>query len=358
MCPGATALRLRLGGGADTVSGDPGFPDPVLIPLLVEGGPGNDGISGLAGPDVMNGGADNDTINGGPGLDTLDGGPGSDLMNGGDGRDVVTYAARSESVRVTLGPGGADDGSASDGAAGARDAIGSDVEEVVGGSGDDVLTAGPAAITLRGAGGSDNLLGGPLGDLLDGGPGADSINPAAGADDVLAGAGIDNVETRDGETDTVDCGPDGDNARTDAGDNVANCQAPAPVVQRVVETRTVTTPSRVLVDLAYTFIATRRVTKLTNIDLEVERGATVTVKCRAKGKRCKGARDLTRAAAAAKVRLRGIEGKRLPAGAKLTIRVTKTGRIGVLKTLTVRKRRAPSVTTRCIAPGATRPGSC
>ena len=356
MCPGASALRLRLGGGSDAVSGDPSFPDPVLVPLLVDGGPGHDTINGNAGPDVLNGGADADSISGGPGADTLDGGLDADVMSGGGARDIVSYAARSERVRVNLGPGPGDDGSANDGPLGSRDAIGSDVEEVVGGAGDDILIAGSAAVTLRGGGGNDNLLGGPLGDLLDGGIGADSINPADGADTVLAGAGVDNVDTRDGAVDTVDCGPDGDNARTDTIDSVTACQPPAPVVQRIVETRT--SPSRVLVDLGYTFTATRRVTKLTKIGLEVERGAAVTVKCRAKGKRCKGVRDFARTAAAASVRLRGIEGKRLPAGAKLSLRVTKAGKIGVLKTLTMRKRRAPSVTTRCIAVGATRPSAC
>jgi hypothetical protein len=56
--------------------------------------------------------------------------------------------------------------------------------------------------------------------------------------------------------------------------------------------------------------------------------------------------------------MRGFEGKRLPVGAKLTIRVTKEGRIGAVKTLTIRKRKAPSIRTLCIPPGATRPSAC
>ena len=56
--------------------------------------------------------------------------------------------------------------------------------------------------------------------------------------------------------------------------------------------------------------------------------------------------------------LRGFEGKRLPVGAKLTVQVTKYGTIGAVKTLTIRRRKAPSVTTRCLPPGATAPSAC
>ena len=45
-------------------------------------------------------------------------------------------------------------------------------------------------------------------------------------------------------------------------------------------------------------------------------------------------------------------------GAKLTIRITKDGMIGAVKTLTIRRRKAPSVKTLCLPPGATRPSAC
>jgi hypothetical protein len=75
-----------------------------------------------------------------------------------------------------------------------------------------------------------------------------------------------------------------------------------------------------------------------------------------KNKRCTRTRDLARTAAS--VRLKGFEGKRLPVGARLTVRATKDGAIGVVKTLTVRKGKAPSLKTLCIPPGATRPSAC
>ena len=58
------------------------------------------------------------------------------------------------------------------------------------------------------------------------------------------------------------------------------------------------------------------------------------------------------------MRLKTFEGKRLPVGARLTFRVTKVGVIGVVKTLTIRKRKAPSLKTLCLPPGATRPSAC
>jgi hypothetical protein len=114
----------------------------------------------------------------------------------------------------------------------------------------------------------------------------------------------------------------------------------------------------VLFDLAYTFGATRRATTLRNLAVETEPGARVTASCRAKGKRCKGTRDFARATAAVSRRLRGFEGKRLPVGAKLTIQVTKSGTIGAVKTLTIRRRKAPALKTLCLPPGATRPSAC
>lgn len=120
---------------------------------------------------------------------------------------------------------------------------------------------------------------------------------------------------------------------------------------------TVTSPSRVALDLAYSFTAGRRDTTLRNLAAEVEPGARLTATCRTrKGKRCTRTRDLARTAAS--VRLKTFEGKRLPVGARLTFRVSKDGMIGVVKTLTIRKRKAPSLKTLCLPPGATRPSAC
>ena len=65
-----------------------------------------------------------------------------------------------------------------------------------------------------------------------------------------------------------------------------------------------------------------------------------------------------RARASSTVRLRGFEGKALPVGSKLQLRATKDGMIGAVKTLTIRKRKAPSLKTLCIPLGATSPSAC
>ena len=44
--------------------------------------------------------------------------------------------------------------------------------------------------------------------------------------------------------------------------------------------------------------------------------------------------------------------KPLRVGTKLRVEVTAPNRIGVVKPLTVRSRRDPSITTRCLEPGA------
>lgn len=363
-CSNVAALRILVGGANDEVQNFNGVGDaPVDLPMTVEGGEGGDVI--FAGPnaDDLRGGPGNDGLTGNGGNDVLDGGFGSDYLEGGADGDLVSYAARTEAIAVDFtvpGPFPQPHGSSNDGLPGPGDHIRT-VETVVGGSGNDDMKGGADPITLRGGPGDDKLTGGPSAETLDGGDGADTLDALGGWDTVLAGAGVDTVEARDGAADTVDCGPDSDSAGADAVDSVTSCGTdpgpPAPTV--ITNTVTTTLPSRVGFDLAYTFAATRRATVLRDLIAEIESGARLTASCRTRrGGRCTRTRDLTRAGASASVRLRGFEGKRLPVGAKLTLRATKDASIGVVKTLTIRKRKAPSVRTLCLPPGATRPSAC
>jgi hypothetical protein len=358
-CPaaGIATIEVILGGGADiltvdvrgqaSLGGDTG--GRVTSHMTITGGPGADNVQGGQGNDTISTGDANDTISAGPGNDVLLGGAGGDTMNGGTGTDEVSYAARSIGVTVDLGTLGPNDGSSEDGPANARDNLSAvDIERVIGGSG------------------ADDLRGRPAPDYLSGGPGDDVLNALGGADTVLAGPGFDNVEARDGAADSVDCGADPDVFAADSIDTLANCDAPPPPPPPPPETIIITQPGppqpappvRVLADLGYTFAAGRRSTVLRNLTLEAETGARVTASCRAKGKTCRGTRDLSRARASRELRLRGFEGKPLPVGAKLTIQLTKDGMIGVVKTLTIRRRKAPSVKTLCIPPGAAGPTAC
>lgn len=186
----------------------------------VVGGSGNDTITGSSFGNALSGGPGNDTLNGGGGMDTLRGGLGNDIENGdtgddtfledaavngadvfvgGPGLDTISYAERTNPVKVTL------DGKKDSGAASEGDQVSSDVENALGGSGDDILTGSEASNILRGNGGNDTLTGGDGNDILDGGAGNDSENGGAGNDlfvegaiangaDVFSGgAGIDTV---------------------------------------------------------------------------------------------------------------------------------------------------------------------
>ncbi len=85
---GAGQLTVNGLGGDDTIIAQNGLP---AVPLVLDGGDGNDTIIGGDGDDTIIGGPGNDTINGGRGADTAFLGDGDDtfIWNPGDGSDVV-----------------------------------------------------------------------------------------------------------------------------------------------------------------------------------------------------------------------------------------------------------------------------
>jgi Ca2+-binding RTX toxin-like protein len=140
------------------------------------GGWANDVLTGNNAPNIVRGGDGNDVLRGELGDDTLDGGPGADVLWGGPGTDLADYSSRLAAVYVSL------DELASDGAYGEGDNVRSDVENITGGYGNDVLRGNVAANVLRGLGGGDTLDGREGNDVLDGGAGPDSISGGAGRD--------------------------------------------------------------------------------------------------------------------------------------------------------------------------------
>jgi len=118
--------RTEINGGAgnDTLTGGSGSD-------TISGGAGDDVINGGAGKDSIAGGDGNDTLHGDAGGDLLVGGPGSDVFDGGDGPDIVSYAAETANLKISL------DGVANDGATGENDSVQSTVEGVIGGNGND-----------------------------------------------------------------------------------------------------------------------------------------------------------------------------------------------------------------------------
>jgi len=102
----------------------------------VETGDQDDTVSQTAAtPSRLVGGNGSDKLTGGAADDVLRGEAGADTLTGGGGRDTADYSDRTAPLNVSL------DGVAGDGEAGENDNVAADVENVAGGSADDVLTA-------------------------------------------------------------------------------------------------------------------------------------------------------------------------------------------------------------------------
>ena len=120
------------------------------ITTILNGGPGNDTISGGDGRDTIDGGTGNDTINGRKGNDSISGGPGDDTIRGGDGRDTID-----------------------------------------GGTGNDTINGGPGDDSISGGAGNDSLVGGAGNDAILGGAGRDTLRAGDGKNTLDGGLGID-----------------------------------------------------------------------------------------------------------------------------------------------------------------------
>ena len=184
-------------GGAGTDTADyTARTAPVTISI---DGVANDGTAGEH--DNIDG--DVEVLRGGSGNDTFDQGSAADgaqSIHGGLGVDTVTYAGRTTAVAVTI------DAMADDGEAGEHDEVWVDVENVIGGAGDDVIVGSTVANVLDGGPGDDTLSGGPGNDTLRGGPGTNTLNGDAGDDRFDQGSAADGDDTLHGGTgfDTVD----------------------------------------------------------------------------------------------------------------------------------------------------------
>ena len=220
------------GAGNDTAS-YAGASADVTVSLALQGSAQNTGVTGtdtLTGFQNLLGSAFNDTLTGDTGENTLTGGAGDDtlrtggntggtvdLLDGGTGSDTASFSGYTESVTATLR--GANDGIAA--VAGGQIAALRGIENLAGGSGNDVLTGDDGA----------NVIEGGLGDdALNGGAGIDTVaftgstgvtvdlsvttaqNTGVGNDTIV---GFENVRTGSGN-DTV-TGDAGDNIFFDGG---------------------------------------------------------------------------------------------------------------------------------------------
>jgi Ca2+-binding RTX toxin-like protein len=112
----------------------------------------------------------------------------------------------------------------------------SGTDTITGGSGNDWITdesllpsgggaCSPAgAEVLSGGAGNDTLRGCLNSDTLNGGPGDDDLTDFDGVDTFNGGEDDDTIRSRDGDGDTVDCGPGQDRHRENESDSRNNCE--------------------------------------------------------------------------------------------------------------------------------------
>lgn len=217
--------------------------------LNINGGSGNDVITGGRGADEINGGSDNDTLTGGAGFDKLLGGDGNDILvdsdallidpdetdlanpnsdrgaifDGGRGIDTVDLSGHASSLGIDLMRGSINpdvvyyyDGT--DGPYWTEDSQQwldgriLNVENAIGGSGNDKIWGNWGDNELRGgaghdeivgadrsdaSGSSDRLFGDAGNDVLMGGSGNDWLDGGTGADVFLFGNTPDSIEGHD-----------------------------------------------------------------------------------------------------------------------------------------------------------------
>jgi Ca2+-binding RTX toxin-like protein len=180
----------------------------------VFGGKGNDSMSGGDGNDFLDGGDGDNLLSGSAGNDTMTAGTGRDRFKGGLGTDTVDYSSRRRALKIHLGRGGSGESffvprNGKIVAVSEDDFIGEPfttdlVENVIGGSGNDEITAADfvprlgtpfpdVANTFIGNAGNDRLIGLGGNDVLDGGAGNDVLLGGAGNDTLQGGDGKDSL---------------------------------------------------------------------------------------------------------------------------------------------------------------------
>jgi Ca2+-binding RTX toxin-like protein len=155
------ALSVTLNGSSAAILTVGGVAEDTLLNI--------ENLVGGFGADIFNGDANNNLFCGGVGRDTLDGGAGT---------DTASYAEKTGAVVVSLN--GAGDALVTVGGS-AEDTL-RNIENVLGGKGNDVLTGDELANALRGGAGADTLGGGLAVDSLAGGLGHDLLTGGEGND--------------------------------------------------------------------------------------------------------------------------------------------------------------------------------
>ncbi|KKJ76823.1 hypothetical protein WH95_10995, partial [Kiloniella litopenaei] len=195
------------------------------------------GFSGLIGRDgndtfsfegsvgvLIRGGGGNDIITGGSGNDLLIGGKGSDSISGGDGNDLIYIDV--DDINID-GGNGEDTVLFSQNSGINFDMAAANVEIVIGGDGDDQISAtgGEASVAIVGGGGHDIINGSSFNDLLEGGAGNDTIRAGEGTDIITFSGNVADysiVYNENGSVTVTD--KRGDHASNDGTDTIFNAE--------------------------------------------------------------------------------------------------------------------------------------
>jgi Ca2+-binding RTX toxin-like protein len=166
-------LTVTLNGGSG--DGNAGENDSATEFERVLGGSAGDSLTASSAAAVTLEGRDGaDILTGNSGTDLVLGGTGGDTIDGNGGIDTMSYADHAAGLTASL-----NDATANDGSPGEGDNIAEEVENLVGGSGDDVLIGSADA------------------NVLTGGEGNDVLNGLAGDDTHVGNAGFDFADYRD-----------------------------------------------------------------------------------------------------------------------------------------------------------------
>jgi Ca2+-binding RTX toxin-like protein len=257
-------IVVNAGDGADTVDAS-ALAATDYLALTVNGGNGDDLLTGGSDNDHLLGDGGNDRIVGFKGNDDLEGGDGNDVLvwNNGDNNDVMDGDAGADEVEINGAPTTGDIFTAAPNAGRVlftrTNLVPFTVDfsaerlTVNGLGGDDTFNgaAGLAPLTLlalNGGTGDDSLSGGDGPDLISGGDGNDKLDGDAGDDRLVGDRGTDTLSGGDGDDALVWNNGDGSDVMNgDAGaDAVEINGAPtagdiftaAPNAGRVLFTRT------------------------------------------------------------------------------------------------------------------------
>ena len=154
------------------------------------GGSDNDSLTGDRLANLLSGGGGDDTLIGAGGIDTLNGGAGSDTADFSD-KTTAVIATLNGATQITVKVGGA-----------AEDKL-INIENLIGGSGNDSLTGDALANILSGGNGNDVLNGAAGSDTINGGSGNDLLTGGAGNDAINGGDNVDTASFADKTTSVV-----------------------------------------------------------------------------------------------------------------------------------------------------------